>query len=319
MRHLLLAISLACAPCASADTLNIVEAGLNALRARQHQDGRWTGTDPGATVGTTAQALLPFLGVGAMLPTTGAEHPSRRTAQRALAFLMAARAPDGRIGTSCIHVVRDQTFAALALLRAAEDAGRDDWKTAGLAALAWLAERQSPEGHWRHLEPEGTAVTVDWSLVTLLAFRAGARATPDRADVVAAARRAADWLAARPLPESAGAEAGATLAARRLAGREAAPEFAMALARQREQVAALDTQGLLHTTLASYHGREDWKAWNRLLRDALIRSDRRVEGEGMTWPAEPGLGEDGHEISVTALRLVCLQIYYRYARALVNP
>ncbi len=93
----------------------------------------------------------------------------------------------------------------------------------------------------------------------------------------------------------------------------------MALARQREQVAALDTQGLLHTTLASYHGREDWKAWNRLLRDALIRSDRRVEGEGMTWPAEPGLGEDGHEISVTALRLVCLQIYYRYARALVNP
>lgn len=63
-------------------------------------------------------------------------------------------------------------------------------------------------------------------------------------------------------------------------------------------------------------GGDDWKEWNRAMRDRLIASQAGDKSDATTWgswsPAGDQWGGSGGRLMVTSLNLLTLEVYYRY-------
>jgi len=74
-------------------------------------------------------------------------------------------------------------------------------------------------------------------------------------------------------------------------------------------------------TLAMFQVSGDaWKQWHDPMKAALVLSQRKEEGHARgSWdPKDPWAGEGGRIYS-TALAVMCLEVYYRYARVFGAP
>jgi len=67
-------------------------------------------------------------------------------------------------------------------------------------------------------------------------------------------------------------------------------------------------------TLAMFQaGGEPWQRWNRLVRDTIIAMQCQDGCERGSWSPESKWGEEGGRIYTTALAVLTLEVYYRYA------
>jgi hypothetical protein len=65
-------------------------------------------------------------------------------------------------------------------------------------------------------------------------------------------------------------------------------------------------------------GGERWARWNDKLKAALLTSQRRDGHAKGSWDPLDPWGEDGGRIYSTAMAVLCLEVYYRYAPVLAN-
>jgi hypothetical protein len=66
-------------------------------------------------------------------------------------------------------------------------------------------------------------------------------------------------------------------------------------------------------TLAMFHaGGDDWKRWNRVVRDRVISLQKHEGCERGSWPPDSRWGGSGGRIYTTALAVLTLEVYYRF-------
>jgi hypothetical protein len=69
-----------------------------------------------------------------------------------------------------------------------------------------------------------------------------------------------------------------------------------------------------HCTLAMFAvGGEPWKRWNGAVRDAIIGLQRKSDCQRGSWDPDERWGDPGGRIYSTALAVLALEVYYRYA------
>ena len=68
-------------------------------------------------------------------------------------------------------------------------------------------------------------------------------------------------------------------------------------------------------TLAIFQvGSDAWKQWNAALKDAVIDHQRKEGDEKGSWDPAGPWGRDGGRVYSTAVCVMCMEVYYRYAR-----
>jgi len=72
-------------------------------------------------------------------------------------------------------------------------------------------------------------------------------------------------------------------------------------------------------TLAIFQvGGREWVAWNRAMKRAIVDHQRKDGCARGSWDPLGPWGEDGGRVYATALMTMCLEVYYRYAKASRN-
>ena len=70
-------------------------------------------------------------------------------------------------------------------------------------------------------------------------------------------------------------------------------------------------------TLAMFQmGGVHWKAWNGAMKKALVDTQRRGGDESGSWDPTSAWGHAGGRVYATAINILSLEIYYRYAKIL---
>ena len=299
-----------------------VERGLRWLAYHQAHDGSWAAATLGRTCGgqvmrtpvdlgavdarddvrNTGLALLAFLGAGY---TNRGGHPIATTVARGLRHLKNVQRDDGAFDVD----LRAHATATVAMTEAYGMTGSPLLRRWVQRALDQLP--QAWEAAWR--DEVATAWTVlALGSALLINQDAEKRGKPRPLTVDEDFR---DHILRRV--KDGGASGGPAARALELLGR-------VLLADERpskEELRALaehipwGTAGLLHRwlgTLSTYQaGGEPWKRWNRLLKTAVLPTQRTggspccLEG---SWDPEGG----ADRLCTTALNILCLEVYYRY-------
>jgi hypothetical protein len=63
-------------------------------------------------------------------------------------------------------------------------------------------------------------------------------------------------------------------------------------------------------------GAKYWEPWNKALKKAVLDSQRHDGDEKGSWDPKDAWGFSGGRIYSTALMVLCLEVYYRYAQVL---
>ncbi|MHC4778822.1 MAG: prenyltransferase/squalene oxidase repeat-containing protein [Planctomycetota bacterium] len=66
-------------------------------------------------------------------------------------------------------------------------------------------------------------------------------------------------------------------------------------------------------------GRQYWKAWNGPLKNALVPTQNRRGCENGSWDPSGAWGSAGGRVYATAINVLSLEVYYRYAKVFPNP
>jgi hypothetical protein len=294
----------------------------------------------GDTAGT-GLALLAFLGHG---DSHRQEGPYRDAVDRGLKWLLKAQRPSGDLrggGNMYMHGI-----AAFALAEAYAFTGDPALKQAAERAITFTARSQHPEyGGWRY-EPYPDADDVDTSVFgwMMMALKSGRLGGLEVGDLCLA--RAANYLdSARMLPAlgryayqpGSGRTSLAmtaqgffchlmladTLPAAKLAWepihQRAASESVRYLLANLPRPGDMDGVNFYYwyyATLALFqHGGPAWEAWNKTLSELLIREQLGPEhgsAQG-SWDPKARRDESGGRVYSTAIAVLCLEVYYRYA------
>ena len=322
------------------------ETSLEWLAAHQSPDGRWSasgfgevcdgnrmrvpaGMGPGHAaydVGATGLSLLAFLGAGY---TNRGRHKFAKTVAAGLRFLKRCQRADGGFGDGP-WAAEQHAIAALALLEVYGMTGSPLWKEAAQRGLD-------------HLPFSARSSSVDELPVTAFSIAALASAEIVNEDARQRGREihfrhdpgfASDLLVtAQELSDSRDPyEAAVGLFGRIVLGGE--PARGMGL-RGAARIACLqppvrtaengriDAVQWLFGTLALFQaGGPTWKPWNAQLKRAVIETQRR-DGifccyRGSWDPVGVGSGRFGR-VGATALRALCMEVYYRYDRVFGCP
>jgi hypothetical protein len=75
--------------------------------------------------------------------------------------------------------------------------------------------------------------------------------------------------------------------------------------------------GYYATLLMFQKGGDHWKAWNEAVKPALCDSQVRGGADDGSWNPSAATGSDESRVMTTALAVLCLEVYYRYAK--LNP
>jgi hypothetical protein len=66
---------------------------------------------------------------------------------------------------------------------------------------------------------------------------------------------------------------------------------------------------------AFQHGGRTWTRWEAALREVLLPTQSRLGPEVGSWEPRGATGAHGGRLITTALAALCLEVYYRYPRA----
>jgi len=295
-------------------------------------------------VGVTGLATLAFLGYGETHKTPRYGHVVRN----ALKFLKNAQDAEGCFGSrTSAHFTYNHAIATLAMVEAYGLTQSPLFKSSAQNGVNFIEQCRNPGLGWRYgVRPQDNDTSITgWMVLALKSARSAGLEVPDEAF-----RGAVAWLdrvtdpetgragytargngPCRPVekmdafPSNASESLTAIAVLSRIfcgapAGdpmvRKGADVCLAVLPRHDENAGTVDFTYWHFGTLAMFQvGGDAWAAWQEPMKSALAGSQRKEEGHARgSWdPKDPWAGEGGRVYS-TALAVLCLETYYRYAR-----
>lgn len=321
-----------------------VATALRWLALHQHSDGSWNfdlrvgpcggqcrhaGTLNRCTTGATGLALLPFLGAG----QTPFQGEYQKTVERGLDYLRNRIQIDRKAKMGSLVEgagLYDHGIATIALCEAYAMTHDNQLREAAELAVRFIVRAQDPVGGgWRYVPGQpGDTSQVGWQLMALKSAHLGYLRVPP--ETVAGATRFLDALATeggsvygyrRPGVSASHATTAVGLLCRMYLGWERShPGLVQGISRlSRIGPSEHDMYFNYYATQLMHHWQgEEWRAWNRQMRDFLIDSQARDGHEAGSWffphsNEELDFGEVvGGRLYFTCLATMTLEVYYRY-------
>lgn len=313
-----------------------VAKGLNWLVRVQSPAGMWKldGSFPDKgnanDVGGTALGLLPFLGAGKTHRSPATTPTGRAQAQavdKALQFLVNVQ--DKKTG-SFSREMYAHGLATIAISEAFALSQDYNLKKPAQAAINFIVAAQHSAGGWRYSPGQAGDLSVSgWQIMALKSgIMAGLDVPP------ASLRRAQAFLDHVNETKSEGSgytdsmPATPTLTSVALLCRQYLNGWGPANARLIKGIdnylkpnfprpERKDVYYYYYATQVMHNfGGDDWKAWNKQMRDQLVASqdnDMKDPARFGSWsPAGDQWGQAGGRLMVTSLNLLTLEVYYRY-------
>ncbi|MGE3163397.1 MAG: hypothetical protein AB7O52_00675 [Planctomycetota bacterium] len=332
-------------------TESAVAAGLQWLLEHQDGDGSW-GPDtfhlhcegaacrgsgfPEYRVGVTGLATLALL---ASLSALADEQPPARAIRRALDYLLSAQDESGCYGPRTGNYMYNHAIAAFCVAEAAALTREERLRNSAERALSFSAQTQQPGGGWDYTSARtlrNDLSITGWQVMAIHAARRAGIFYPEEMEqrVRHFVRRAAPpsgWAtyADRGIGEGRG---GVSIAAVGMLSKlylgwsPGSPEItrtAELLVRQPPNDASrVDWERTFqssyywyYATLALFHvGGDTWEAWNVWIQRTILPLQRTRDHREGSWDPDPNwLGAAGGRVATTALNVLTLEVYYRYA------
>ncbi len=306
-----------------------VKRALEFLAGNQEADGRWTYITTGRggqgarhkhDGALTALGALCFLAAD---HTPAKDGPHKRTVGKAVGWLLAQVGDDGDLrGGGDMY---DQAIGTLALAEAALMTDDRPCRDAAVRAGRFILNAMNRKtGGWRY-EPgdDGDTSIFGWQVMALHSAELLGLALPAEMR-----RGAARWLAAvsasdhamlagyrdtKPTPPmTAEAVFSRFLLGQKLT-REQIDEAAGFLLKNPPPDDRRDLYYLYYGSLTMMQiGGRPWERWNALMRDPLIKLQRRDGALAGSWDADTRWGVYAGRVYATALATLTLEVYYRY-------
>lgn len=303
---------------------------------------------PTGDVAMTGLALLAFLGNG----NTTLTGPYRDVVVRGVQWLRSQQDPDtgilgSRAGESWVY---DHAMGTLALCEAYYFSKSPLLKETAQDAVDLIGRMRNPHGVWRYDHPplgdNDTSIT-GWMLMCLKSAKEGGlrvdeesfeavRLWLDEVTDPSSGRvgyRAAGSLASRVdgvndhwSPRHGESLTAVGLLVRIFLGQE--PDADPILLKHADLIAskppawnpdeyATDVYYWYYGTYAMYQmGGKYWRDWNAAMKSAVVDSQRGDGDEKGSWDPQDAWGWAGGRVYETALMLLCLEVYFRYAKVL---
>lgn len=316
-----------------------VQRALRWLAKHQDRDGKWRGRgfvnhcgskscggqgNGEHEIALTGLSLLCFLTAG----NSPLEGPYSETVARGIRYLSKKLQDFGRFITTGSHYMYGHALATQALCDAYALTGDPELKGTAQLALNFIIFAQNPEtGGWRYEPREsGDTSVTGWQMLALhSALKAGLN--------VVGLRGARKWF--ESVTEKAYYRVGYTsphddatrvprLTAVGMVGRQiiGSPrndpclrEGAFWLRKNLPDAKKVDMYYWYYATLAMFQmGGDDWKAWNKAMKEVLLEMQcmGKEECRYGSWDPKPPYGGSGGRIYSTALCSLMLEIYYRF-------
>jgi hypothetical protein len=314
--------------------------------------GPTTCTDPGEQthdVGMGGLALLAFLGDG----NTTREGPYKDTVAKGIKWLKEQQDPDtGLIGEKTGHgFIYNHSIAALAVCEAYYFSKSPLIKRTAQDAINYIALARNPYGAWRYdVPPSGdndTSVT-GWCIFALKSAEeaqltidpeafVGGLSWLDEVSDPATGRCGYDSIGSASSriervndhfpPDKGESMTAVALLCRFFLGQD--PEKTPMMQKHadllKSKLPKWDPDGFgvdfyywYYGSYAMYQmGGSQWEAWNKSMKAAVVDSQKREGDEKGSWDAKVDpWGHSGGRIYTTALGVLCLEVYFRYAKVL---
>ena len=304
--------------------------------------------DPAHDVGLTGLVLLAFLGDGNTL-TRG---PHRSVVSRAVQWLRAEQDPDsGRFGEGLSHAfVYDHALATLAVCETYSLGQSALLRSTAKRAVGYILRARDPYGAWRYDVPslgEADTSITGWMVFALEAADQaglpveapafeGALRWIDSVSDPATGRVGYDSLGSPSsrvpgINDSWPADKGEAMTAVGLLSRffldqnpvehpimvQHAELMLQRLPEWDELGRGSDMYYWYYGTYAMYQmGGRYWNHWNSAMKQAILPHQRKEGDMNGSWDPVGPWGWAGGRVYSTALMVLCLQVYYRYARVL---
>jgi hypothetical protein len=313
------------------------------LSAHQSSDGGWSGhgfrshceggrCDGEGTwdseVGSTGLALLAFLGFGEThrTPRYG------NVVERGSARLMEIQDGDGCFGVRYPErFVADHAMATLAMAELYGLAQSPRFLPSAKQAVAFLLSQRGTDGGWRAGDRlcDSDAVTTAWAVMALRSARAAGIEVEDEVQrgVVVFLDGLTDpdtgWARLhRSDPEPSDRATAAVVLARIHCGAAREDEAILKVEERLsralwEPESPVDPEYWYLGTRACFQmGGDAWKRWNESMKKVIIDSQvfEKESCRWGSWDPVPGPSAEMGRVATTALGVLCLQVYYRYAR-----
>ncbi|MCC7011275.1 MAG: terpene cyclase/mutase family protein [Planctomycetes bacterium] len=309
--------------------------------------------DPGEAqhdVGMTGLALLAFLGDG----NTTREGPYKEQVAKGINWLKTQQDPDlGLIGEQVGHAfIYNHAIAALSVCEAYYFSKSPLIKRTAQDAIKFIGQARNPYGAWRYNYPptgESDTSVTGWCVFALksaeeagltidhAAFKDAESFIIEMTDP-ATGRCGYDSVGSQSSritrvndhfpPENGEAMSAVALLCRFFLGQD--PEKEPMMAKHADLLAkklpkwdpdskTIDFYYWYYGSYAMYQmgGTKYWDVWNKAMKTAVVESQRKEGDEKGSWDAtvDPW-GYAGGRVYTTALGVLCLEVYFRYAKVL---
>lgn len=312
----------------SEETQGAVRRSLEWFSRHQEPDGRWDiakhGGEKGHDVAATSLALLCYYGWGAKHNETG---PHQQAVKKALDWLIAQQAPDGRMyPQSTQNGMYDHGMATIALTEAFRMTDDPRLRQAATNAVTFIVKAQdTATGGWRYQPRSGGDTSVfGWQYMALRS--AGLAGIPVEDKVFKNADRWLDRVAGGKhrgiygyqQPENTRPAMIATgMFCRQLSKvpptHPSMKEGALFLRGHPIDGRKMDMYYLYYGTLCLYqHQGQVWEAWNETMQKSLLGSQHKTGDLAGSWdPSKAGFGDRMGRAVSTAMATLSLEVYYR--------
>jgi hypothetical protein len=321
-----------------------VQAGLDWLARHQRPDGGWSldchdrcvdppcpqdGINVTSDTAATGLGLLPMLGAG-HIHTKKSRY--QENVGRGLDWLVAQQTSEGELylGGGFNYRFYSHAIATMALCEAYGLSNDPRLKVPAQRAINWIAKNQSDDGGWRYTPGQaGDTSVIGWQMFALRSGRLAGLEVPKR--TIEGCRMFLDSVAADPKKTvyfyTQGRELTPVMTAEALLCRQYLgwsnehPSL-----RQGAKVVwdDLKTNGQRNiyywyyaTQLLHNIGGKEWIAWNKHVRDGLVRMQSTNTGcESGSWdPLRPEVDRWGRvsgRLFTTSISVLTLEVYYRW-------
>jgi len=321
------------------ETLEAIRRGLHWLAMVQHEDGRWklqtfpdgpngekfTGQGRHDTdTGATGLALLPFLGDG-HTPLSG-RYQDR--VARGLQWLVKNQKPDGdlTVGPPNQATMYAHGIATIALCEAF-GMTRETWlQEPAQRAIDFIVKSQHDAGGWRYQpkQPGDTSV-VGWQVMALKSGQMAGLNVP--APTLEKAQAFLETTRTGPnkcqFAYSPGAGPGrpgitgeGLLCMQYLGWKRESAEVTATIDYILQNLPApgkFDSYYLYYGTQSVFHVQgQSWEKWNKAMSDTILSTQVKDGPHLGTWDPTDEFEGHGGRIYSTALRLLCLEVYFRH-------
>lgn len=325
----------------TADTEKAVAAGLAWIAKQQKPDGSWAfdGKETKETAAATGLAVLAFLGAGETHKDPKGKYKAH--VQKGLDWLRKDLGANGKFRTGA--TMYSHGIASLALVEAHAQTQDAALKAPAQACVTFITRAQAKDGSWGYKEgvPTGDLSIAGWQLQVYHAAKRGKLAVDPKA--VGAAVAFVDKVALGADKEkygynsNAGASPGTALTAIGLWARANFDDWTAdtpgmgagvkGLLQARPRAANQINFYQYHYATMVLRGapEEQWREWNEGpkgaggtraggMRELLVKAQEANGADAGSWKPDPAfVGQHCGRLGTTALAVLCLESYYRYA------